>query len=100
MRPGDSNVWRRSPAEPHGLTGSLESIMTVDSLKTLEDDPLAGYAASGDTLALEVLLERHASTAVRIAYALLGNKEDAMDAAQTVLLQVAGDLPASWSGKS
>ena len=80
-----------------GLKG--KSAMTHESLAKLDDDLLAQRASKGDHVALEMLLNRFAPTAARTAFNLLGNQDDALDAAQTALIQVANTLESAWSGK-
>jgi RNA polymerase sigma-70 factor, ECF subfamily len=46
------------------------------------DDQLVARAARGDGPALEVLFHRYRDPAYRVAYRLLGNTEDALDAVQ------------------
>jgi len=65
-----------------------------------DDDALARRAAEGDRRALEALLERHTPTAARVAYLVLGNREDALDAAQEALAKAARTLNSAWSGQS
>jgi len=74
--------------------------MTRQSLRALDDDGLAKEAARGDRLALEILLNRHTPSAVQIAYLVLGRQQDALDAAQTALIQISHDLPNRWGGRS
>lgn len=46
------------------------------------DEVLVGRTARGDADALNVLFRRHRSVAYRVAYRLLGNEPDALDAVQ------------------
>lgn len=46
------------------------------------DEVLVGRTARGDADALNVLFHRHRSVAYRVAYRLLGNEPDALDAVQ------------------
>src|SRR5579862_46037 len=55
----------------------------------LSDTDLVQRTAGGDREALELLLERHAGTALRAAWSVLGRREDALDAAQEALIQAA-----------
>ncbi|MFH0938931.1 MAG: RNA polymerase sigma factor [Planctomycetota bacterium] len=72
----------------------------IDSeLALLNDDALVERARRGERVALEALLERHAAIAVAAAYSVLGNRDDALDAAQTALMQVAQHLTENWSGQ-
>ena len=61
----------------------------------LDDDALMEKASRGDRAALEVLLERHAVTAAAHACAILKNKEDALDATQVAMLQLAQNIAAA-----
>src|SRR5688572_8398589 len=61
----------------------------MSELGKLDDAVLLERARRGDRPALETLLERHAPAAAAYAYALTGHREDALDAAQAALLQVA-----------
>lgn len=49
---------------------------------SLADDPLITRFLRGDRSALEVLFVRYRETAYRVAYRLLGNEADALDAVQ------------------
>lgn len=73
--------------------------MVHDKLCRLDDDTLARRAAAGDRIAMEALLDRHSRTAARLAYSMLGRHDEALDAAQVALLQVARELP-GWKGTS
>lgn len=53
---------------------------------------LVERAIGGDRQALEVLLESHTATAIRIAYGILGNDSDARDAAQGALISIATSI--------
>lgn len=61
----------------------------------LDDDDLMEKASRGDRTALEMLFERHAVTAAAHACAILKNKEDALDATQVALLQLAQNIKAA-----
>lgn len=54
----------------------------------LSDADLVGRAKAGDRQALDALVERHAAKVSRLAQQLLGDIEDARDAAQESLLKV------------
>jgi RNA polymerase sigma factor (sigma-70 family) len=62
-------------------------------------DDLVVLARSGDRAALETILQRHASSAIAVAYSILGNTDDALDAAQQGLLQFARTM-GKYSGGS
>lgn len=64
------------------------------------DDNLAERAKRGDRMALEALLERHAPLAARVAFAVLRNEADALDAAQNALVQIAQNIQSTWTAGS
>ena len=66
--------------------------MSSIDLSILDDTTLAERSAKGDRAALETLLERHTQKAFSYAHAILGNREDALDAAQTALMRIAQEL--------
>ncbi len=74
--------------------------MPANRVGRSETDALARRASDGDRQALDALLRQQASMAVRAAYLLLGNREDALDAAQQALCQAARGLSNEWSGRS
>ena len=74
--------------------------MTADELNALNDKALTQRVVEGDTGALEILLERHAPKAIRIAASVLRNDDDALDAAQTALIQVSQSMRSVWAGGS
>ncbi|MGQ0678980.1 MAG: RNA polymerase sigma factor [Actinomycetota bacterium] len=58
-------------------------------LESRTDESLvAAFVELGDTRALEILLRRHESKVFGIAYRILGNRADALDATQDVFLTV------------
>jgi RNA polymerase sigma-70 factor, ECF subfamily len=63
------------------------------------DDALAAAAAKGDRAALESLLRRHASLVNAVCRRVLGNPEDALDAAQEALLAIARKIH-TFDGRS
>jgi RNA polymerase sigma-70 factor, ECF subfamily len=68
------------PYERNGHVGRL--------YERLSDAELVRKATSGDARALDVLVERHAPRVNRLAAQLLGDLEDARDAAQESLVKV------------
>ncbi|HYF51764.1 MAG TPA: sigma-70 family RNA polymerase sigma factor [Planctomycetota bacterium] len=66
--------------------------MANPELAILDDASLVSRASAGSTEALEALLERHAAAAFCAAHAVLGNRDDALDAAQSALARVALEL--------
>ena len=73
----------RQPLRPQALP----------AYEKLSDPILVTRAKDGDRLALEALLARHAPRVERLARHLLGNPEDAGDAAQESLAKVCLRLP-------
>lgn len=57
------------------------------------DDLLVERAARGDHPALDELFARHREPAYRVAYRLLGNAEDALDAVQDGFIKALAHLP-------
>jgi RNA polymerase sigma-70 factor, ECF subfamily len=57
------------------------------------DDPLVARAARGDRPALEELFRRYKDPAYRVAYRLLGNADDALDAVQDGFIKALTHLP-------
>ncbi|MDH5805469.1 MAG: sigma-70 family RNA polymerase sigma factor [Gemmatimonadota bacterium] len=57
-------------------------------MKNVEDSTLAVRAQDGDREAFGILVERYADQARRVAWAALGNPDDADDAAQDAFLSV------------
>lgn len=53
-----------------------------------DEELVSAFVASGDAQALEVLLARHESFVFGLAYRILGNRADALDATQDVFLTV------------
>ena len=74
--------------------------MRITDLIKANDEVLVQLAGAGDQAALETLLERHVSTAVSFACTLLGNRDDALDAAQTALMKIAREVATPWQGRS
>jgi RNA polymerase sigma-70 factor (ECF subfamily) len=56
------------------------------------DDPLVARAARGDRLALEELFRRYKEPAYRVAYRLLGNPDDSLDAVQDGFIKALTNL--------
>lgn len=66
---------------------------------TPDDETLVRLARGGDRSACEVLFQRHRAVAFRVAYRLLGNEPDALDAVQDGLLKAFANL-AEFDGRS
>jgi RNA polymerase sigma-70 factor (ECF subfamily) len=56
------------------------------------DEQLLGRHATGDRASLELLFLRYRSVAYRVAYRLLGNEADALDAVQESFIKVLSNL--------
>jgi RNA polymerase sigma-70 factor (ECF subfamily) len=65
----------------------------------LEDDQLLSQAASGCKQALDELFGRYRMVAYRVAFRLLGNEADALDAVQEAFVKALLHLP-SFQGRS
>ena len=63
------------------------------------DDQLLTWAVSGGREALEELFRRYRQVAYRVAYRLLGNEADALDAVQDAFLKALTHLP-GFEGRS
>src|SRR2546429_8240807 len=63
------------------------------------DEQLLARHAAGDRLALEELFRRYRQPAYRVAYRLLGNEADALDAVQEGFVKVLTNL-ANFQGRS
>src|SRR5258708_35540497 len=59
----------------------------------LADEALVALAARGDRQALDELFRRYRSVAYRVAYRLLGNEADALDAVQEAFVKAVTHLP-------
>ena len=73
--------------------------MAPDRLAAASDHDLALAAAAGDRRALEVLLDRHVDYVHAVCRRVLGNPEDALDAAQEALIAVARRI-GSFDGRA
>lgn len=68
--------------------------MRIPDLQNSTDDQLVrAYVDTGDEDALSVLLGRHESKVYGLAYRLTGNRSDALDVAQEVLVKAFTKLP-------
>ncbi len=64
-----------------------------------DDEALVGQARQGDRAASEELFRRHRGVTYRVAYRLLGNEQDALDAAQDGFLKAFSGLE-DFDGRS
>ena len=55
---------------------------------TISDKALVERARKGDEAAFDALVERHAARAYRVAYGILGNREDSEEVAQDVFVRI------------
>jgi RNA polymerase sigma-70 factor (ECF subfamily) len=75
------------------------AVGTAPTLPVRTDDQLLARYAAGDREALEELFRRHRSVAYRVAYRLLGNDADALDAVQDGFIKALTHLP-GFQGRS
>src|SRR4051812_40111560 len=74
--------------------------MAVASIPfAVSDDSLLGRVAGGDRASLDELFARYRGIAYRVAYRILGNEADALDAVQEAFVKVLVHLP-SFQGRS
>jgi RNA polymerase sigma-70 factor, ECF subfamily len=76
------------PAAPARLIEQEEAPRRALSYRKLSDVDLVRKATNGDGLALDVLVERHAPRVQRLAAQVLGDFEEARDAAQESLVKL------------
>jgi RNA polymerase sigma-70 factor (ECF subfamily) len=76
------------PSLPSRLTDQRVPVPLVIAYRKLSDLALVNRARSGDGLALDALVERHAPRVQRLAAQLMGDFEDARDAAQESLVKL------------
>src|SRR6266513_3926106 len=69
------------------------------ALPLLGDHELLAHAARGCKDALDELFQRHRLVAYRVAYRLLGNEADALDAVQEAFVKALTHLP-GFQGRS
>lgn len=74
-------------------------VITAPSLPVLEDEQLLARFTDGDREALEELFRRYRALAYRVAYRLLGNEADALDAVQEGFIKVLTHLD-GFQGRS
>src|SRR6476646_8637396 len=71
------------PSTPgRGMERSLMPVVPDVMPRNATDEQLLARFARGDRQALETLFERYRQPAYRVAYRLLGNEADALDAVQ------------------
>ena len=76
------------PAAPARLTEQEGSPRGASRYRQLSDVDLVSKATNGDGLALDALVERHAPRVQRLAAQLVGDFEEARDAAQESLMKL------------
>ena len=76
------------PAPPFRLTQETVPVPLLHAYRKLGDLALVAKAKAGDRPALDVLVERYAPRVNRLAVQLLGDFEDARDAAQESLVKL------------
>lgn len=70
-----------------------------NGLAAPDDETLVNHARQGSRSACEALFQRHRGVAYRVAYRLLGNEQDALDAVQDGLLKAFSGLE-NFDGRS
>src|SRR5260370_540518 len=94
-RRGGRAAWTAAPGpRPRGL-GNI----SVRCLASGRDEQLVGCLGAGDRGALEELFRRYRLPAFRVAYRLLGNEADALDAVQDGFVKALTHLQ-SFQGRS
>jgi RNA polymerase sigma-70 factor, ECF subfamily len=78
----------QSPAATRRLIDQSVSLPRVPSYRKLSDLALVRRAREGDRTALDALVERHSPRVNRLAAQLMGDLEDARDAAQESLVKL------------
>src|SRR5207244_5170906 len=76
----------RTMAEPPRPSGPLQPARQAARIAEQDEADLVARAAAGDRAAFGTLVQRYAGVARRVAHAVLGNAEDADDAAQDAML--------------
>ena len=79
---------RRLAARPAYAGGVAMRDGTPANASTASDAELIAQSREGDTAAIALLVARHADTVYRIAYRLVGQKAQAEDIAQDVLMRM------------
>src|SRR5260370_18410168 len=89
----------RTPCSLASRPGSSEKPASPEVRPSASDDELLGHDAAGDGQALEELVRRYRTLAYRVAYRLLGQEADALDAVQDGFLKAFTHLSA-FQGRS
>jgi RNA polymerase sigma-70 factor (ECF subfamily) len=77
----------------------METVSALGSLAVLSDEQLLARYDAGHRAALDELFQRYRQLAYRVAYRLLGNEADALDAVQEGFVKVLTHLE-SFQGRS
>jgi RNA polymerase sigma-70 factor (ECF subfamily) len=93
------NTWASPAVCTSGSLCSEMSTATSACPPILGDDELLGRFAAGERAALEELFRRYRQPAYRVAYRLLGNEADALDAVQEGFVKALTHL-AGFQGRS
>lgn len=75
------------------------AVSTLAAPPALTDEQLLARFAGGDRTVLDELFRRYRQVAYRVAYRLLGNENDALDAVQEAFVKILTNLP-SFQGRS
>ncbi len=82
-----------APPETSALLERIRPMKHSESIQPVPADAdLLARIAKGDTAALESLFQRHRNVAFQVAYRLLGNEADALDAVQDGFLNALQNL--------
>jgi RNA polymerase sigma-70 factor (ECF subfamily) len=92
MRNPAARLGRESADDRHD-TSAVECSSGAEALIDVEDQLLAVRAGEGDDDAFAVLVRRHGTSLLALAYHLLGNSKDAEDAVQEAFLSAWRRLP-------
>lgn len=89
-------VWEQAVPEPfelgaretggHGSEGPRETVAEPPTVDSDDDAAIAARAAQGDTAAFEILLDRYAARVYRLALRMVGDRGEAEDITQEVLI--------------
>ncbi len=74
-------------------------VQSPAGVAVIDDEALVGLARQGSRPACEELFQRHRGVAYRVAYRMLGNEQDALDAVQDGLLKAFSALQ-DFDGRS
>jgi len=81
---------------------AAQPLAVADTMETtlVEESSLVGRCRAGDAAAFDALVARHASVVYNLAYRMLGDPDDAEDAAQTAFIRAYTSIRAFRGGSS